>query len=36
MVSELVYSSDTGKYAGSSLATLRVIHVPKVLDEVPE
>lgn len=35
-VRERVYSSKTGKYAGSTLSTVRAIHVPKVLNEVPE
>jgi len=36
LVRELVYNSETRKYASGSLATLRAIHVPKVLNEVPE
>lgn len=35
-VRELVCSSETGRYAGGSLATVRAIHVPKVLNEVPD
>jgi hypothetical protein len=36
VVRELVYGSETGKYAGGSLATVRVRHVRKALNEVPE
>jgi hypothetical protein len=36
MVKELVYGSETGKYAGGSLATIRVIHVPKVFERRAE
>jgi len=36
MVRELVYSSETGKYAGGSLATIRIIHVPKVFERGAE
>jgi hypothetical protein len=36
LVREHVYSSETGKYTGGSLATVRAIHVPKVLNEVSD
>jgi len=36
LVRELVYSSETGKYLGVSLASVRAIYDPKVFKEVQE